>query len=287
MRGISRDADRAILPPKQRDRVGSGDTAFAHRQRPGARVQKMSQRRANTPAGFQGSVGNLPLVDLLQVWAMNRLSGLVTVNSQSRTGHLYFADGAIVHAEADELAGEAAVGAILGWPEGTFELAPNTTTLKRTIQKSLSHLLLDAHRVMDERQRDVGAAAVRPASPPAPPAPPARDPSRPAVLDQIRAIRGVARVVRFAKDSRPIGEAGPEAEALAAKGVYLAMTHAACVAATFGLHDLGLATVHGDVETFVLVHGSASSLCVALDCGVAVDPVVAQLRALLTRPAPR
>ncbi len=105
---------------------------------------------AATPTGFQGAVGSLPLVDLLQVWSLNGFSGLVTVTSLGVAGRIYFVDGAIVHAEADGHVGEAAVTTIIGWPQGTFELYPNTATLSRTIEKSVSHLLLDAHRVLDE-----------------------------------------------------------------------------------------------------------------------------------------
>ena len=100
----------------------------------------------STRTGFQGAIGSLPLVDLLQVWSMNGFSGLVAVASQGRTGHLYFVDGEIVHAECDDVTGEQAVGTIVAWPEGAFDLHPNTTTLHRTIHKSLSHLLLDAHK---------------------------------------------------------------------------------------------------------------------------------------------
>jgi hypothetical protein len=249
---------------------------------------EMAQRPAQTPSGFQGSMGGLPLVDLLQVWSMNRVSGLVTIASGHQTGHLYFVDGEIVHAEADGLSGERAVQAIIGWPEGSFELAPNTTTLERSIEKTLSHLLLDAHRELDERRRSgTTAAPVRPPAVPAP-APRAKEPSRPDVLEKIRAIPGVTRLVRFGKDGRPAGDTSPQAEALAAKGLYLAMTHAACVAATFGLHDLGLASVQGEKEAFVVVHGQGSYLCVATNPAVATtDSIVAALRALLTRAGAR
>jgi len=246
--------------------------------------------------GFQGAIGNLPLVDLLQVWSSNGFSGLVLVTSQSQTGHLYFVDGQIVHAECEDATGEQAVGQIVSWPEGSFELHPNTTTIHRTIQKSLSHLLLDAHRHLDERRRETPAPAQRP-PPPAPRPPPlaasaatppaAREPARPGPLEQIRAIRGVTQVVRFGVDGRPIGERSAEGEALAAKGLYLALTHATFVAEAFGLHELSVGVLHGARESFVLVRAGGQHLCVAVAPDVAVEPVAAQIRALLTRPAPR
>ncbi len=239
----------------------------------------------STRGGFQGSVESLPLVDLLQVWSMNRFSGLVTVSFHGRTGQLYLVEGELVHAEADGLAGERAVAVIIGWPEGSFELFPNTTALNRTIHKSFSHLLLDAHRELDERGR--GIVASTPERPTPPVRPSASEPSRPGVLDQIRAIPGVTRLVRCGRDGRPSGDAGPEAEALAARGLYLALTHAASVASAFGLHELALATLQGERESFVLIHSNASYLCIAVAPGTAMEPVVMQLRGLLTRPASR
>lgn len=243
------------------------------------------QPKGPAPSGFQGSVGSLPLADLLQVWALNGFSGLVTVRSERRAGHLYFLEGEIVHAEADGLAGEAALRLIIGWPEGQFDLAPNTTTLNRTIHKSVSHLLLDAHRELDEARRVGGAP-----SPPGgrhPVTPQGKEPSRPGVLDQIRAIPGVTQLVRFGDDGRPVGAAGPEAEALAANGLYLALTHAAAVGATFGFRELAVAMLQNDRQSFILVHGSAGFLCVALEPGAPQDAIVAQVRSLLSRPAQR
>jgi Domain of unknown function (DUF4388) len=244
----------------------------------------MSQAsKGSAPSGFQGSIASLPLSDLMQLWSLNRFSGLVTVQFEGTAGHLYFADGEIVHAEAGALSGDAAAQAIIGWPGGQFEIAENTTTLNRTIHKSVSHLLLDAHRVLDEGRR--APAASSPGRPPVAPSP--SEPSRPAVLDQIRAIRGVTRLVRFGADGRPAGGGGPEAEALAATGLYVALTHATAVASAFGLRDLAIATLEREREGLVLVRGSAGFLCVAVEAGVSLDPIVAQLRALLSRPAPR
>jgi hypothetical protein len=107
------------------------------------------------------------------------------------------------------------------------------------------------------------------------------------VLQQLRAIRGVTRVVRFGQDGRPAGDAGAEAEALAAKGLYLSMTFATSVARAFGLRGLSLATLENDREPFILVHSQSQHLCLAVEAGVPLEPVVAQVRSLLSRPASR
>ncbi len=237
-----------------------------------------SERPAS--GGLSGSTASLPLVDLLQVWSMNRFSGLVAVTFGGKVGHLYFVDGEIVHAEAGEVVGEQAVSAILAWPGGSFEPIPNTTTLKRTISKRLSHLLLDAVRIMDEQRRAEPAPA-------APQPPPAGERAAPTVLDRIRALAGVTRVVRFGRDGRTAPGEGPAGEELAAKGLYLAINHAGAIAAAFGLRDVVLASVQGARESFLIVHGSGNYLAVAVEPGVPVEPVAAQVRGLLAKPAAR
>lgn len=232
--------------------------------------------------GFQGTIGSLPLVDLLQVWSMNGFSGQVVVTSQGRTGHVYYVDGGVIHAEYDELMGEAALRKIVTWPTGAFELNPNTVTLHRTIQKGLSHLLLEAHQDLDEERRGLASAPAAGR----PPAPSAAAPVAPrsAVLEQIRAIPGVTQVVRFGKDGRPAADSGPGGEALAAKGLYVFLTHAAAVSEAFGLHDLAFAAVRGARESFVVVHSAGQFLCAAATQDAQLDHLMAQIRALLTKP---
>jgi hypothetical protein len=223
----------------------------------------------------------VPLVDMLQLWSMNRFSGLIAVTWQSETGNLYFSDGEIVHAEAGGVTGEPAVQVILTWPDGSFESYTNTGTLKRTIQKKVSHLLLDAHRIIDEQRKAAPPMTTPPPVPPPlrPPAPP------PSLLDQVRAIPDVIGLARFGSDGRPSGDQGPEAESLAAKGLYLAMTHAAAVATAFGLRDLAIASLRGAQESFVLVHARGSYLCVAVRPGAAVEPVESKVRSILSKAA--
>lgn len=236
-----------------------------------------SSERPATGGSLSESIAGLPLVDLLQVWSMNRFSGLVAVTSGGKLGNLYLADGELVHAEAGAITGEQAVAAILSWPRGAIEPIPNTTTLERTITKRLSHVLLDAHRVIDELRKAEPALAAATAG--------ERGPA--SVLDRIRALAGVTRVVRFDRNGRTAAGEGPAGEELAAKGLYLAINHAGAVGAAFGLRDVVLASLQGARESFVLVHSAGNYLAVAVGPGVPVDPVAAQVRTLLAKPAAR
>lgn len=215
---------------------------------------------------------------------MNRFSGLVTVTHGGESGRVYFVEGEVVHAEAAGEIGEPALQEILGWRECGYETAPNTATLERTIDKRLSHLLLDAHRVLDERRRDQGPSASTKPPPAAAPSAAAREASAQGAIAQVRAIPGVTRLVRFGADGRPWGESGREAEALAAKGLYLAMTHAASVAQAFGLRELSVATLQAKPESLVVVHSQGNYMVLSVSPDVAVDAVCAQVRSLLARP---
>jgi hypothetical protein len=243
----------------------------------------MNAATGTNGGGLRGANASLPLVDLLQVWSLNHFSGLVSVGSMGREGKLHFADGEIVHAEADGQEGELAVRVILSWSDIGFESFPNTTTLKRTIRKKVSHLLLDAHRELDEARRNP------PALTPPPQAAKPSAPSSPSLMDQLRALRGVTGLVRFLADGQPFGAGAgePGAEALAAKGLYLALTHAAVVGQAFGLRDFWLAALESPRESFVVIRSGDQYLGVAVAQGVQVDPLIGQIRTLLTQAASR
>jgi predicted regulator of Ras-like GTPase activity (Roadblock/LC7/MglB family) len=236
------------------------------------------------PRGFQGAVSSLPLVDVIQLQAGNRFSGLITVSSNGNVGRLYFLDGAIVHAATPDAVGESAVYAIVGWPEGSFQLHPNTTTIERSIEKNVSLLLLEAHQFLDESRH-----RVRPPAPPLPSAPSAR--SAPSAggsfVDRVRGIAGVEEVVRFGRDGVPIGDASPQAEALAARGLYLVMTHAAAVSAAFGLGELTSISLRSETEPLLLFQSQGHFLCVTVGASTAIEDVEARIRAFFTRPAAR
>ena len=65
------------------------------------------------------------------------------------------------------------------------------------------------------------------------------------------------------------------------------MRHAGAIATAFGLSDLRIAALDSPRGSVVVVHAGGSYLCVSVSAGTPLDPVVAQLRALLARPAPR
>ncbi|MDP1829527.1 MAG: DUF4388 domain-containing protein [Archangium sp.] len=250
---------------------------------------RVSQPTGPPTNGFSGTVGSLPLVDLLQVEALNRYSGLLGVTAGEHSGRVYFAEGEIVHAEAAGHTGEAAMCAMVGWPKGRFELAPQTSTPHRTIHKSFNHLMLDCHRLLDESRRvPVARATPRPSAPaplPLPPPRPTAPEARAGLLERVKALKGVVRLVHTGKDGRPSDDS-PEAGDLAARGLYVSLTHATLLSDAFGLGTLVTATVSGD-ESFIVTHSNGNHLMVAVAPGQSVASLEVQVRQILTRPGVR
>lgn len=193
--------------------------------------------------GFEGEVAGLGLSDLLQLNAQSRFSGCFRVRNQGSLGLIFFRDGEVVHAEVDGLGGEEAFRAVLAWPAGRFSVEPNVVTARRTIHKSCEHLLLDAHRQMDERRAGARQGAA-----------PTHTPLQGTVagpVGAVRAVPGVVEAVALTRDGRRLGDDGYLAEQLAGQATYLAMIGAE-TGALFQAGELRYASVEGCSQHLLL-----------------------------------
>jgi len=206
-------------------------------------------RAPSAADGFEGEVAGLGLPDLLQLNAQSRFSGCFRIRNQGSLGLIFFRDGEVVHAEMDGRTGEEAFRAVLAWPAGRFSVEPNVVTARRTIHKSCEHLLLDAHRQLDERRARSREAAVAPTPAPAPG-------SSAGPIRAVRAVPGVIEAVVITRDGKRLGDDGYAAEVLAGQTTYLAMIGAE-VGALFQAGDLRYASLEGSRQ-HLLVFGTRS-----------------------------
>lgn len=222
--------------------------------------------------GFDGGVAGLGLSDLIQLNASSHFSGCFRVRHGDRIGVIFFRDGEVVHAEQDGKIGEDAFCDILGWPRGTFEVEPNVMTARRTIQKTCEHLLLDAHRVLDERR----------AGHPDPTAVAPPKPAKASTVEIVRAIPGVVGAVVMTRDGQRLGEGGYEEDALAGQASYLAAA-AAEFAALLQAGTLQAAAVKASRQ-HLLVYMTRSH-CLGVAAAPHSDPeaVDAAIRSALTK----
>ncbi len=100
--------------------------------------------------GFSGELPQVLLADVLQLHGLNGFSGGISVRQEKLKGVIFFRAGEVVHAEQDENTGIDAICNILSWQGGDFSCHPNLQTLHSTIKMSLSNLLLECHRRLDE-----------------------------------------------------------------------------------------------------------------------------------------
>ncbi len=108
--------------------------------------------RSCDSSGFHGEVTGLGLADVIQLNVQIRLTGAIWIHSGRRVGFVFMSDGEVVHAEEGNLLGEAAFYEIMSWQGGTFAVRNNVTTTRWTVRKSCIFLLLEAHRILDERR---------------------------------------------------------------------------------------------------------------------------------------
>jgi predicted regulator of Ras-like GTPase activity (Roadblock/LC7/MglB family) len=98
----------------------------------------------------EGSLKELSLANIIQLNCTEMSTATVSLRCEDRAGIICFAEGAIVHAAAGDLAGEEAVYELLSWPDGSFIVETGGPPSQRTISASWNSLLLEGIRRIDE-----------------------------------------------------------------------------------------------------------------------------------------
>ncbi len=100
--------------------------------------------------GFTGELPKVHLADILQLHSQNGFSGGLSVQQNRSKGVVFFNKGKVIHAEQNDLTGIDAIYRMLGWRSGNFACLPNLKTMHSSISMSMSQLLLECHRRLDE-----------------------------------------------------------------------------------------------------------------------------------------
>ncbi|HEY6727996.1 MAG TPA: DUF4388 domain-containing protein [Polyangiaceae bacterium] len=113
-------------------------------------VLDRSQRTHSSPSGEPRPAS---LSDLIQLECVSRAREAVLVTSGGRQGHLFFEGGAMVHARANDLLGDAAAFEIVSWKTGTFSASDLPWPPRPSVTLSWQALLIQAARASDEPER--------------------------------------------------------------------------------------------------------------------------------------
>lgn len=112
-------------------------------------------RHADGDHEVQGRLAQIPLVDLLQLFHMNRRTGTIEVTrrepgGREERGSLWVRDGNLVQAAAGTVEGEKALFRLLAWQEGSFAFTPGPVGIAPRILTPTRALLMEGMRQLDE-----------------------------------------------------------------------------------------------------------------------------------------
>jgi len=118
-----------------------------------SRITEVSRRvsRPPLPQDIRGDLEQVPLVDMLQLLAMNRRTGTLSISTTRGPGEVRLSEGQIVDALFRRLTGERALYRLLAERKGRFAFSPTDPPSMRRIEASTNMLLMEAMRQVDEQ----------------------------------------------------------------------------------------------------------------------------------------
>ena len=93
-----------------------------------------------------GTLSEIPLADVLRLFASGRKTGLLTATAEGREALVRLDRGALVHAVCGRLTGEAAVLDLFGWTQGQLTFVPDDKTVDPNVTGSLETLIEEGLR---------------------------------------------------------------------------------------------------------------------------------------------
>lgn len=148
------------LKPGDRIQIGGDSITFCQVEAPVERATPtLGEERTiliERPAlgqQFQGNLAEIPVFAVLQILEMGRKTGLLQIEADEGPGKLWLCAGAPVHAETKQQKGFDAAVAVVNLTTGRFSFAAQQDAPERTIQASVTELLLEASRIQDEEAR--------------------------------------------------------------------------------------------------------------------------------------
>src|SRR5512138_1274424 len=102
---------------------------------------------------IEGNLAQIPLVDLLQILAVNRKSGRLAVEREGERAEILLEEGRLVDARMGAAVGEKALFRLLTMREGQFAFVPGPTGAVARIERKVDELVLEGLRQADEVAR--------------------------------------------------------------------------------------------------------------------------------------
>jgi|ERR1039457_5253288 predicted regulator of Ras-like GTPase activity (Roadblock/LC7/MglB family) len=223
--------------------------------------------------GFEGAFSGLMLSDVIQLNGHNRFTGCISIEYGNHHGLIYFRDGEIIHAEDGDVSGEDAFYSIITWPGGKFQLQPKITTTSYTIRQSLNYLLLEAHRLMDEKRAQDEKMEKSKAD--------AGTDNKSSNTELFQKIPGVEHALLLTRSGVPVADDSFEAEGFAAQSIYLA-TFGNQLGGIFGVGEVKSAAIQSKQKHLLLFDTNGQYLSVSISGGRPLGAVEVEIRKMMT-----
>jgi len=158
LNGEPLEAER-VLRPGDRIEIGGVSLTFLHVEEavdegaihPGDdETVLMARPPSEAREALSGSFEQIPPFAILQILEMGRHSGLLSVETADGSGGIWLEEGRLVHAETEKREGLEAAIEMVQDTSGHFLFEPGGTPAKRSVDASVTEVILEASRLLDE-----------------------------------------------------------------------------------------------------------------------------------------
>jgi DNA-binding response OmpR family regulator len=146
IRGFRAGADEYLHKPIDRKELLSRVEILLER----SGKLKNIEEKSDTPKGFSGDLNDLSIVELVQMLNLNKKSGILHIIGE-KSGKIFLKDGQLFSAEFDGKDGEEAVYGMVSLDSGKFNFDLTDFDDPQTIKNSTMNVIMEACRIMDER----------------------------------------------------------------------------------------------------------------------------------------
>jgi len=113
-------------------------------------LEKKKILSSSSEKTIRGDLAQIPLTDLIQIFLLNKKSGLLSISYQSSVARIYFRKGSIISASVGNIQGIKAVFRLIALKSGNFEFDPNKQSKGINVSMNTERLLLEGMRQIDE-----------------------------------------------------------------------------------------------------------------------------------------